>query len=392
MTASTSKPASLLQAKWALIGTASRTADLSAGDCAVLWQICERYNEQAGAAWPSLNTLAADTQRDRRTVQRSIAKLEKAGLVAVVKHGNRTTSNRYRPEFSRASVGAPTPLGVGAPVSEGRGAGVAKVGAPTPLESSYEPGYEAGVNNWGPSPAVAGSGGGAGPALGAPSVPPNSGRRFPEFWAAYPKARDVFKAEQAIGALLAEGVELVDLVRGARAYAAWVQAQPWPDKDKYTKGPANWLVARCWLDDHTVTPKREQPAKAPRSPQAPSNGAVARKADAANRAAVNDGRQTGLDKWHDREWLRAWEPWRRWHALNQVSNYRKAWREESARRLRERFPAWWPLVSGGMPAREVAEQAPAAVTARLIEAIQAERARLNRMRDEAAEVRQGGGA
>ena len=267
------KPASLLQAKWALIGGAIRMPSLSAGDCAVLWQICERYNEQAGAAWPSLSGLAADTKRDRKTVQRSIVKLIGAELLAVVRHGNRTESNRYRPEFDRFKVGAPTPLEVGAPVSEGRGAGVPKVGAPTPLESSYEPGYETGVHSGSPAHAVAGSGGGAGPSLVAPSVPPSAGPRFLEFWAAYPKARGVFKAEQTIGALLAEGVALAELVRGARAYAAWVQAQPWPDKDKYTKGPTNWLAARGWLDDYTVTPRQERPTKAPRSPPAPTKAA-----------------------------------------------------------------------------------------------------------------------
>lgn len=276
------KPASLLQAKWALIGGAIRMPSLSAGDCAVLWQICERYNEQAGAAWPSLSGLAADTKRDRKTVQRSIVKLIGAELLAVVRHGNRTESNRYRPEFDRFKVGAPTPLEVGAPVSEGRGASVPKVGAPTPLESSYEPGYETGVHSGSPAHAVAGAGGGAGPSLVAPSVPP-SVRQFPAFWSAYPKATGVFKAEQTIGALLAEGVALAELVRGARAYAAWVQAQPWPDKDKYTKGPTNWLAARGWLDDYTVTPRQERPTKAPRSPPAPTKA----KAGTCGAAAAN---------------------------------------------------------------------------------------------------------
>ena len=253
------KPMGLLQAKWVLVGQALSTPKLSAGDCAVLWQLCERYNEQAGAAWPSMTRLASDISRDRKTVQRSLARLEAAELVQVTERGTRTRSNRYKPIFPK----------VGAQASEGRGVDASQVGAQTPPESKHEPGYQAEVNGGAPSPADAGSGGGAGAALEATPVPP-SGRQFPAFWSAYPKATGVFKAEQAIESILASGqATLPDLVRGARAYAAWVKAQPWPDKAKYTKGPANWLDARGWLDDYTITKKQAQPDKQAATPKAP---------------------------------------------------------------------------------------------------------------------------
>lgn len=241
-----SKPMGLLQAKWVLVGQALSTPKLSAGDCAVLWQLCERYNEQAGAAWPSMTRLASDISRDRKTVQRSLAKLEAAKLVQVTERGTRTRSNRYKPIFPK----------VGAQAPEGRGVDAPQVGAHTPLEPIHEPGHKAGVNGGGPSPANAGSGGGAGVALGAPPVPP-SGRQYSAFWSAYPKATGVFKAEQVIESILASGeATLADLVNGARTYAAWVQAQPWSDKSKYTKGPGNWLTERRWLDDWTITKKQ----------------------------------------------------------------------------------------------------------------------------------------
>ncbi len=252
------KPMGLLQAKWVLVGQALSTPRLSAGDCAVLWQLCERYNEQAGAAWPSMNRLASDISRDRKTVQRSLARLEAAELVQVTERGTRTRSNRYKPIFPK----------VGAQASEGGGVDAPQVGAQTPPESTHEPGHQAGVNGGVPSPADAGSGGGAGATLEATPVPP-SGRQFPAFWSAYPKATGVFKAEQAIESILASGqATLPELVRGARAYAAWVQAQPWPDKAKYTKGPAKWLEGRHWLDDYAITKKQAQPDKQAATPKA----------------------------------------------------------------------------------------------------------------------------
>lgn len=252
------KPMGLLQAKWVLVGQALSTLKLSAGDCAVLWQLCERYNEQAGAAWPSMNRLASDISRDRKTVQRSLARLEAAELVQVTERGTRTRSNRYKPIFPK----------VGAQASEGGGVDAPQVGAQTPPESTHEPGHQAGVNGGVPSPADAGSGGGAGATLEATPVPP-SGRQFPAFWSAYPKATGVFKAEQAIESILASGqATLPDLVRGARSYAAWVQAQPWPDKAKYTKGPAKWLEGRHWLDDYAITKKQAQPDKQAATPKA----------------------------------------------------------------------------------------------------------------------------
>jgi hypothetical protein len=247
----------LLQAKWALVGHALATPKLSAGDCAVLWQLCDRYNEQAGAAWPSMTRLASDISRDRKTVQRSLARLEAAELVQVTERGSRTRSNRYRPSFPRLGAQAP----------EGRGVDAPRVEALAPPESIHEPGYQAGVNGGVPSPADAGSGGGAGAALEAQPVPP-SGRQFPAFWSAYPKATGVYKAEQAIESILASGqATLSDLARGARAYAAWVQAQPWADKAKYTKGPANWLAARGWLDDYPITKKQAPPDKQAATPK-----------------------------------------------------------------------------------------------------------------------------
>lgn len=244
------KPRGLLHAKWLLIGKALSDPGLSAADCAVLWQLCERYNEEAGAAWPSMTLLASDTGRNRKTVQRSLARLQAAALVLVTERGTRARSNRYRPAL--AKVGAQTPIG--------RGVDDPYVGARTPPESTYSP-VNKPESRGRPSPASAGSGGGAGA-----SPPPPSGRQFPQFWQEFPKATQVFRAEQLIGELVSSGVTLPELVRGAKAYAQWVRLQPWADRDKYIAGPVGWLEKRRWLDDYKIKRTRGQADKAEAKP------------------------------------------------------------------------------------------------------------------------------
>jgi hypothetical protein len=134
-----SAPAPLLLLKWELLGRALALPSLSAGDVAVLWQLANRYNEKAGAAWPSLSRLAGDTGRKRNTVLRSIGRLKRAGLVVVVSAGTRTTSTRYRPAFG---VATPTmPPGSHAEGARGSHAEGAEVATPAWPESIYEPGH-----------------------------------------------------------------------------------------------------------------------------------------------------------------------------------------------------------------------------------------------------------
>jgi DNA-binding GntR family transcriptional regulator len=53
-------------------------------------------NSKTHLAWPSLRTLATDTNRNRSTVSRSLNKLEKLELIAVVHGRGSKKSNRYR--------------------------------------------------------------------------------------------------------------------------------------------------------------------------------------------------------------------------------------------------------------------------------------------------------
>lgn len=80
-----------LVAKWRLLHGALVDQRLSRADCATLWQLIEYTN--GGRAWPSLGRLAKDTQRDRRTVVRSIGRLAAAGYIEVDHGGGIATPN-----------------------------------------------------------------------------------------------------------------------------------------------------------------------------------------------------------------------------------------------------------------------------------------------------------
>lgn len=61
--------------------------------------LCSLYNRNKGYSYPSLNTIANNTNMSKSTVQRSISSLEKLGLIKVFKFESKTSanvSNAYR--------------------------------------------------------------------------------------------------------------------------------------------------------------------------------------------------------------------------------------------------------------------------------------------------------
>jgi DNA-binding transcriptional regulator YhcF (GntR family) len=73
--------------------------NLSGSDCAVAIAISIHLNSKKGEAWPSIETLAFETNRNRATVWRSIERLSKLRLLSVRKGRGRNISNRYRPSL-----------------------------------------------------------------------------------------------------------------------------------------------------------------------------------------------------------------------------------------------------------------------------------------------------
>lgn len=71
---------------------------------------------------------------------------------------------------------------------------------------------------------------------------------FDEFWAAYPRRKEKFRARTAYDKALKAGTH-EEIMAGVRKYAAEVRGKD----ERYTKHPATWLNAGCWMDyEHTV--------------------------------------------------------------------------------------------------------------------------------------------
>jgi hypothetical protein len=71
--------------------------NLSGADCAVAIVIATYLNSKTRDAWPGFDRLAQETNRNRSTVWRSIARLEKFKLLEVRRARGRSRSNHYRP-------------------------------------------------------------------------------------------------------------------------------------------------------------------------------------------------------------------------------------------------------------------------------------------------------
>ncbi|MDE5461151.1 helix-turn-helix domain-containing protein [Bradyrhizobium sp. CSS354] len=67
---------------------------------------------------------------------------------------------------------------------------------------------------------------------------------FPEFWLAYPKRVAKAQAEKAFAAAIRRGADPAALIDGAKRYANERARQD----PKFTKHPATWINAECWLD------------------------------------------------------------------------------------------------------------------------------------------------
>lgn len=142
-----------LLACWKILLAALRDPRLTPGACACLAMILDRLND-AGTAWPSINTVARDAGVDRATAVRSIKLLVDLGYLER-DSGNRTSSNRYRigrcaaaPRCSDAPRRKDAP-GVGAAMRLRVGAAVRP--EPASLNLPNEPAQEEGAASRPPS-------------------------------------------------------------------------------------------------------------------------------------------------------------------------------------------------------------------------------------------------
>src|SRR5262245_30861913 len=73
--------------------------NLSGADIAVAVMLCIYTNSKSRDAWPSMERLALDTNRERSTVWRSLKRLEALKLLDITHARSRRKPNRYRPKL-----------------------------------------------------------------------------------------------------------------------------------------------------------------------------------------------------------------------------------------------------------------------------------------------------
>jgi DNA-binding MarR family transcriptional regulator len=78
--------------------------NLSGADYAVVIALSTYLNAKLLNAWPSIETLASDTNRNKSTISRSLRRLEALGLIRVVHSRGRKRSNRYSPSLGSLDI------------------------------------------------------------------------------------------------------------------------------------------------------------------------------------------------------------------------------------------------------------------------------------------------
>ena len=258
MTESIDKPEPILLKKFLMIRAALYDKNLSKGDVSVQWQILDRYSVANGDCWPSLKRLATDTGLTQRTIQRSVTRLIESGHSIIVKHGNRVSSNHYKPDFSlldRVETSTSLPSHeVETATSVCRDSQVPKVETPTSLKPINEPEHQARGELVGLSANATSGASLASPLEGLPLTPKGKDK-YPKFWDVYPMRKHVGKTEDEITAKLGDGVLLADIVEGAGLYAEHVKIKQgkWKGDKDYTIQPQNFITKERWRDDWIIT-------------------------------------------------------------------------------------------------------------------------------------------
>ncbi|MGH3433096.1 MAG: helix-turn-helix domain-containing protein [Thermocrispum sp.] len=205
----------------------------------MLLAIADHADDDGRNAWPSRARLAAKTRLDERTVRRVIKRLEKAGLLRIVRGHGRTNSNRYTVVTDAATE---SEKGAERPEAE-RHAGNSPCGAVPSEKGAFDP--EKGVTAP-PEPSIT---------IQEPSkrdIAPSPTDDFDAFWASYPRRKARQAARTAWDRALKAGAEPSALVAAAQRYAA----QRAGEDPKYTPHPATWLNQGRWQDEPDSRPLR----------------------------------------------------------------------------------------------------------------------------------------
>ena len=221
---------------------AARTGSSTAK--AVLMTLCQ-YCGPDGYCWPSVPTIARDTELSRRCVQMALRSLEDGGIIASERRTvevdgvERQTSNGYRIRVSPAQQ----MHGGGAPVARGGAHQLRGGGAPDAPEVSKGTVQMEEDKDTPHSPPKGGD-----PAKAAKPKKPPGGERFAEFWQAYPRKVGKQAAARAFEKATKAGTDPEAIVAAGTAYGAATAL--WDKADQqFIPHPSTWLNQGRWDDD-----------------------------------------------------------------------------------------------------------------------------------------------
>lgn len=209
----------------------------SAAAKAVLVKLADNAND-AGVCWPSIERIATETELGRRTVNRKLKELEEAGFLSVRprREGQRQATNVYQLHLnSQGARAAP---------STSQSANGALQGATGASQGVTDDTLR--VSGWHPNPHR------EPPLEEPPREPPSvslpakrdSEEGFERWWSHVPKKVGKGAARRAYANALKKAIAEV-LLDKMKLYAAARAGQD----PHYTKHPATWLNAECWLDE-----------------------------------------------------------------------------------------------------------------------------------------------
>lgn len=248
-------------AKLKMLATAASNPRLSRVELAALIAIADMADAKSGIAWPSFATLAERSGSTRRHVKNAVKRLIAGGYLTIAQRGNRVRSNRYRIILDLPTGALQNTTPHSDPQSTTVVLSSVTCGAPEQSDvvlstapESFHPREHKADDGWEGSQADSG-------ALRAPALRPALARqpnrgsdRFPEFWEAVGFKATVAEAERRLGELIAEGVEYVDVLEGAKRWAAYNEVTG----GKKRASPLRWLQAEKWRDGWELPSARKK--------------------------------------------------------------------------------------------------------------------------------------
>lgn len=228
-----------------------RLAKMTRAEVAAMVVIAEHANSQTGETFVSQCTIAKRGGMTTRSATRTIAKLVNDGIIAVEPRSGRTSIIKMiKPPTLVSGLDADVPPTL---VSTPPDADVGTPPTPVSDEPLSKPGTLPGLRKDGGetcSPAPVGAG----------SLANHGADRFPDFWQAFPVRSTVAEAEQIIAELVAAGVDLQEIIEGAKRYQKYNAATA----SKKRQSAKQWLTRQAWRDDWTLPAVKQKKTAPPR--------------------------------------------------------------------------------------------------------------------------------